>query len=480
MQKNLPIVALVGPPNAGKSTLLNKIAKEHLAITSLLAGTTRDRQYVRTSFAGADFILVDTAGLDLTTKGELEENVQKQIDIALKEADCIILVADGKQPAGAIDQKVLTKFRKIKKPKILAVNKLDSPTKRGANVLAFSRLGIKPMFPISSITGAGIGDMLESIADIIQSLPLPALPTTHNPLPTISVSIVGKPASAAESNKNISIINKEKIYGNQANESIKVAVVGKPNVGKSSLFNKLLNDERAVVSSLPGTTRTSVDDEIIINGVNYTFIDTAGLKKKEHKQTQPDVFSGFQTFKSIRKSDVCFLVLDATEDITVQDKRIAQEILQMQKGCVIIANKIDLYKGKENALKDYISHHFPFLWMCPVFFVSALTGKGINDSLKAIKPIYERRNKKIDNEILSEFLTRIIKRHPPKRLWDQKNPKVFSISQLNVNPPTFDLLVNFPAAIAHHFKHYLENAIIRDLDFYGTPIKLHLTRKIGR
>jgi GTPase len=446
MIKNFPIVALVGPPNAGKSTLLNKIVREQAAVTSELAGTTRDRQYVQTSFEGVEFLLLDTAGLDLTAKGELEENVQKQIEVALKEADIIVMVVDGKQPAAALNQEVLKKFRKIKKPKLLAVNKADSPTKRDTQAANFARLGIKPYFPVSAITGRGIGDMLEEIVSTIKkSSPLAPLPTTNYNPPTISVSIVGK-----------------------------------PNVGKSSLFNKILNDERAVVSSVPGTTRTAIDEYVKIDGIDYTFIDTAGLKKKEHRQQKPDIFSGFQTFKSIRRADVCFLVIDAAEEVTFQDQRIAQEILKMQKGCIILANKFDLFEGKEQQLQDYISHHFPFLWMCPVFFVSAKTGEGLTEALEAVKPIYDRRNKKIGNQEVSEFLMKILKKQPPKRLWDQKNPKVFSLQQIDINPPTFDLVVNFPAAIAHHFKHYLENSIIRDLDFYGTPVKLHLTRKIGR
>lgn len=447
----LPIIALVGPPNAGKSTLLNKITGERLAVTSAIAHTTRDRQFAQTSFMDKSFMLVDTAGLDLSAHGELEKNVQKQIDIALKEADAIIMVADGKQPPAAIDRTVLAKFRKLKKPKLLAVNKLDSASKRSINLAKFASLGIKPMFGISSVTGSGIGDMLEYIA----------------------TTLLAASASTKED-----VINETADIKNH--EDIKVAIVGKPNVGKSSLFNKILNDERAVVSSVPGTTRTSVDSELIFQDAHYTFIDTAGLKRKEHRQAQPDIFSGFQTFKSIRKSDVCFFMIESLSEITSQDKRIAQEIFQMQKGCVIVASKIDAYDGKIDALRDYVSHHFPFLWMCPVFFVSALSGEGLQDALKAIKPIYERRNKKIDDQTASEFLARVIKQQPPKRLWDQKTPRVFSLKQIDLNPPTFELIVNFPAAISQHFRHFLENSIIRYLDFYGTPVKLHLTRKIGR
>src|SRR3989344_3711809 len=198
MEKNLPIVALVGPPNAGKSTLLNKIVNEHAAVTSKIAGTTRDRQYARTSFDGVDFMLVDTAGLDLTARGELEENVQKQIDVALKEADVIVMVVDGKQPPAALSAEVLKKFRKVKTPKILAVNKADSPVKRNLQAAEFMRLGIKPSFPVSALTGSGLGDMLEEI-----------------------VKLLPKKTKAAE----------------LPDASVKVAIVGKPNVGKSSLVN---------------------------------------------------------------------------------------------------------------------------------------------------------------------------------------------------------------------------------------------------
>lgn len=458
--QTLPIVAIVGQPNAGKSTLLNKIARKPLAVTSDLAGTTRDRQYVDTIWSGTEFTLVDTAGLSLDAREGLELNLLKQIEVALDEADIIIFVADGKEPVTAIDRNVLAKFRKIKKPLLLAINKADSPAKRREQTGEFARLGIKAMFAVSAINGGGIGDMLDFIVDSLKQLGL---------------------------DKN----QKIKPTG------IAVSILGKPNVGKSSIFNAILKQERVVVSPIPGTTRTAIDEDIVIDGVDYTFIDTAGLKKKEHRQTQPDIYSGFQSFKAIRRSDVCFLVLDANEEVTKQDQRVASEIFAMQKGCIILANKIDLYSETAKAgarrgesgriiksgeeeyprLRDYISHHFPFLSMCPVFFISAVSGTGLDEAISAIKPIYDRRLKTIEPEALQEFLDKKMKQNPPKLLRDQKKPKVLGLKQLAANPPLFELYVNYPAAISSQFRKFVENGIIRELDFYGTPITLKLRGK---
>lgn len=464
MNQKPPIIAIVGPPNVGKSTLFNKILGQQTAVTSEVAGTTRDRQYAAVNWNGKRFILADTAGLDAKAGTELETNVQKQIQRALKEAAVIVMTVDGKQPPGALDKQVLDSFRRLKTKKILAVNKIDSPKNPGLAEAEFARLGIKPIFPVSALTGRGIGDMLDEITRLIDY---------KAPDKTETQGLSGQ---------------------------IAVSIVGKPNVGKSSLFNKILNDERAVVSSLPGTTRTAVDEAIVIDGQDYLFIDTAGLKKKEHRQQKPDVFSAFQTFKSIRKSDVCLLVLDAVEGISAQDQKIARKILDMQKGCIIAANKIDLFSASEKraelgrraarpgknqadnryqSLRDYISHHFPFLWMCPVFFVSAQTGEGLMPAVKAIKAISQARQKIVIDEDLEKFLAKKLQTHPPKLLRDQKKPKVYGLRQLGANPPTFELAVNHPAAISTQFKRYLENSIIKELDFWGTPIKLHLKKKIG-
>jgi GTPase len=435
----LPIVAIVGQPNAGKSTLLNRIAGQPLAVTSDIAGTTRDRQYVDTTWQGVDFTLVDTAGLTLS-KEELEESLNKQIDIAVEQADIIMLVVDGRLNAENMDQRTLLKFRKIKKPVFLCVNKIDSPKNPEARLAEFMRLGIKPIFGVSSISGRGIGDMLDYVAQTIIGL--------------------GKHESKIEEIRGIA-----------------VSIVGKPNVGKSSIFNQILNEERVVVSPIPGTTRTAINEYIQIDGQDFTFIDTAGLKKKEHRQAQPDIFSGFQTFKSIRRSDVCFLVVDATQEITKQDQRVAQEIHEQEKGIIILANKMDAFQGSKERLQDYISMHFPFLWMSPVFFVSGMTGESIGEAIQAIAPIYERRKKEIPQEDLDKFLAKAMKHNPPKLLRDQKKPKVFGLKQIGTEPPAFELIVNHPAAISQQFRKYVENGVIKELDFWGTPIKLRLLGK---
>lgn len=461
---SLPIVALVGLPNAGKSTFFNKIVGGQVAVTSEVAGTTRDRQYAEVPWNGAVFNMTDTAGLAFFgDQNELERSVKKQIDIATKEADVLVLLVDGKAGADTMDRSVLLAFRKIKKPVVLAVNKLDSPKDLESITAPFYKLGIKAVFPISSVTGRGIGDLLDHVVSL---------------LPQSEPQTSSLPAAT----------------------SISVAIVGKPNVGKSSIFNQIVNDERVVVSDVPGTTRTAIDSKITIDGDEYTFIDTAGLKKKEHRQARPDIYSGFQTYKSIRRSDVCLFVIDASQPVTSQDQAIAAEIIDQEKGCIILATKIDVYlkgskrggtagAGKKHtdstitesevgSLQAYISHHFPFLWMCPVYFVSGLTGEGITDALKNIKPIYERRHKKVSQEDLDALFKKWMKIAPPKRLLDQKEPKAYGLKQIATDPPKFEILVNHTPAIQETFRKTIENAIIKDLDFWGTPIKVHKIKKI--
>lgn len=438
MAKELPIIAIVGEPNAGKSTLLNKIAGKPLAVTSKVAGTTRDRQYLDTSWNDLDFTLVDTAGITFGNTQELEAAIAKQIEIALEEADMLWFVVDGRVPIESMDRKAILKFRKQKKPIALIGNKLDSPKLIQAELEKLYSLGIKNVFGVSSINGRGIGDLLDFSAAELKAKKTPA------PIKPVGIA---------------------------------VSIVGKPNVGKSSLLNKILDEERVIVSTIPGTTRTAIDTHIKLGGQDYTFIDTAGLKRKAYRQSQPEVFSGFQTFKAVRRSDIAILVIDANEEITKQDQHLAQEIVDMDKGIIIAANKTDLYEGEEQAIRDYVSYHLPFLWMSPLFFVSAKTGEGLKELLDSIKPIFINRNKEVVREDLENLLTKVLKQNPPKLLRDQKKPKVYGLKQLETNPPSFELLVNYPAAISMQFRNSVKNRITKDMDFWGTTIKLKIRGK---
>jgi GTPase len=440
VEKTLPIIAIVGEPNVGKSTLMNKVVGKMLAVTSPVAGTTRDRQYADTSWNGATFTLVDTAGVTFNNKGELEAALNDQVEVAISEADLLLFVVDAKAGPETVERKIIQKFRRSKKPVILAINKVDSPKNIEQITASFQRLGIKSLFPVSSINGRGLGDMLDAISDFIKENEL---------------------EREAE----------EKPLG------IAVSIVGKPNVGKSSILNRILGEERVVVSSIPGTTRTAVDTRIKMAGQDYTFIDTAGLKKKEHKQKLPDIFSGFQTFKAIRRSDISFFVIDAAEEVTKQDQHIAREILDLDKGVIILANKSDLYRGTDQELRDYISYHFPFLWFAPMFLVSAETGEGFAEPLAAIKTIFENRHKTIDQETIDRILEKTLKQNPPKRLRDQKIPKILGLEQIATNPPMFQLRVNYPAAISQQYRKYVQKCIMKWLDFWGTPVDLKLKGK---
>jgi len=437
---NLPIIAIVGEPNVGKSTLLNKIAGKQLAVTSPVAGTTRDRQYIDASWNGVEFTLVDTAGITFNNSGELESALNEQIAIAVDQADILLFVVDAKAGVEQIERKTIQGFRKSKKPVIVAVNKMDSPKNIETVLAPFQRLGVKEMFPVSALNGRGVGDLLDSITGLII---------------------------------------KHKLHGSGPEQTtgIAVSIVGKPNVGKSSILNWILKEQRVVVSSIPGTTRSAIDTHTNIAGQDYTFIDTAGLKKKEYRQKLPDIFSGFQTFKALRRSDVAFLVIDATLEITKQDQHIAREIIELEKGVIILANKTDLYRGDQQALRDYVSYHFPFLWNSPLIFVSAITGEGIEEAVAAIKPIFDNRHKTIVQDDLNRLLANTLKHNPPKLLRDQKKPKVFGLNQIGTNPPLFELVVNYPATISQAYRRYVLKRLMKTFDFWGTPVELKLRGK---
>jgi GTPase len=437
-------VAIVGEPNVGKSTLINRLISERAALTSNIPGTTRDRFYASTSWNGVDFTLIDTAGIILEQRDELERNVQKQVDIALDQADLILYVIDGKRNPESINRGVLQKLRKagVKKDIVLAINKTDSPKKYDQIFGDYQFTGVKDLFPISAISGMGVGDMLDSVTSKLAARGFK--------------TIVKEPGT------------------------ISVSILGKPNVGKSSLFNKILGEERVVVSSVPGTTRNVIDTVIEYKDQKIKFLDTAGLKKKEKRQELPDIYAGIQTLRAMRKSDICLLVIDAAEGITQQDQRIAGEIIDSGKGLIVLANKIDLLSPeKQRHLEDNLSKAFKFLWWAPAVPISAKDGTGVKEVLQYISKIEANRNKRVDNQELSEFFFGKLKLRQPQRLRDERVPKVFSLRQEDVNPPVFIMTVNIPSAISMQFRKYIENAIIKELDFWGTPVILKLESKLG-
>lgn len=439
-QTRLPIVAIVGEPNAGKSTLLNKIAGKMFAVTSEVLGTTRDRQYIDTSWNGVHFTMVDTAGLTYDGSDIFEAVLKEQIDLAINEADLVLLVVDGKAGPEIIDRKTVLRFRKLNKPVVVAVNKMDSAQKTNELLIPFQKLGLKELFPVSSATGRGMGDLLDKITEILK-----------------------KDYSQTEEADVVT--------------GIPVAIIGKPNVGKSSLFNSIIKQNRVIVSPIAGTTRTAIDTQITIEGQDYTFIDTAGLKRKERQQSQPDLFSAFQTYKAVRRADICILTIDSSEPITKQDQHIAATAIELHKGVIIAASKYDLYREDEKALRDYISHHFPFLWFSPLFMISSKTGQGIDELIASIKPIQDSRQRVIEQEELDRLLQMTLKKNPPKLLRDQKKPKIYGLRQAEHIPPVFELIVNHPAAISEQYRRYLQKTITRLLNFWGTPIGLSLIPK---
>ncbi len=435
-------VAIVGEPNSGKSTLLNKIVEQRVALTSSIAGTTRDRFYAPTFWNGVDFTLIDTAGIITAQRDELEKNVQKQVDIAIQQADLILYMLDGKKGPENIDRKIMLRLRKQKKDVILVINKIDAPRKVVATPEQYQFTGFKKIFALSAVAGLGIGDLLDEITATLKKQGF------------------------------------EKIEKDPS--EVAVSILGKPNVGKSSLFNKILGEERVVVSSMPGTTRNVIDTDISYKNKKIKILDTAGLKRKAKNQALPDIYATFQTIRAMHKSDICLMVIDALEGISQQDQHIAGDIVDAKKGLIVVVNKIDLLDEKaKTKLTKNLSKFFPFLWWAPAVPVSAKSGEGVSEILNYILQIEQNRYKKIDDQALTDFFIAKQKIRQPQRLRDERVPKVYSLQQVGVNPPVFLMAVNEPSAISMQFRKFIQNAIITELGFWGTPVLLKLEAKRG-
>ncbi|HEX5430040.1 MAG TPA: ribosome biogenesis GTPase Der [Patescibacteria group bacterium] len=435
----IPLVAIIGLPNSGKSTLYNKILHSHKALVHGEAGTTRDRAYGPTSWNGLDFILIDTAGIVNRPDSELERNVQKQTAIAAGEADMILYVVDGRTPVSDKDFTVAQNLGKLGKPIALVINKIDSRNAKTEEMIgAYQKLGLSG-FATSAANGVGIGDLLDAIVIDLKQF-------------------------------------KTESFG--ASEGIKIAFLGKPNVGKSSLINALIKQERLLVHDTAGTTRSTVEIPFEWNDNNFVLLDTAGIKKKWKQESDVAAAAAFQSIKTLSQTDVALFVVDASAEINVADQSVAEDILEQNKPVVVLLNKIDqLSKDRQEELLDELPNFLPQLWFAPVLFTSAKTGLGLDLLPKFAYDVYSTADRQVEASELDEFLDKIIKGHMPGKMEDERAPKIFNFKQTGTRPPVFRLTVNFPSAIASSWKRWFEKQFRLKFGFEGAPILIKYARK---
>jgi len=426
-----PLVAIVGRPNVGKSTFFNKVVGKKISIVENFPGVTRDRLYADAEWCGKYFTLVDTGGLELKSTDSMWRHIQKQAEIAIETADVIILFTDAKAGLNASDEDVAMKLRKSGKPVVLAVNKLDNydPEK----LFEFYNLGLGEPFGISSEHGNGIGDLLDEVC------------------------------------------NKLNEFGEKEDDdSIKLAVVGKPNAGKSSLCNKLLGFDRTIVSDIAGTTRDAIDTPFIYNEQKYTLIDTAGIRKKKSVEEDLEYYSVLRALGAIRRADVCIMMIDASEGVTEQDVKICGYIHEQGKPSVIVMNKWDLIEKDTNTINQFnydLKEQLKFMDYILPIYVSAKTGLRTDKILDLAKRTLDNSNRRVSTGQLNDLILDCVRASEPPSV-NGKRLKIKYATQMGIAPPTFILFVNQADLMHFSYKRYLENCIRKAYDFSGTPIKI--------
>ncbi len=434
----LPKIALVGRPNVGKSALFNRICQKRISIVDEQEGVTRDRLYAKAEIFGQPFILIDTGGIDTTGTIPFAELVRKQAEMAIEEADAVILVVDGQVGVTPFDEEVARKLVRSKKPLFLAVNKIDQHLDED-RIYPFSSFGIKEIFGISALQGRQVAELLEAVFR----------------------SIKVEEESPAE----------------VPNDVIRVAIVGRANVGKSTLLNQLLQENRSIVSPIAGTTRDAIDILFEKDGQKYLLIDTAGIRRKKAEKDVVDKFAAIRTEEAIHRADVCLLVLDSFEGFTVQERRIAAEIEAAGKSCVLLFNKWDLMKNlrMEHAMRG-IRELAPFLTHCPAFFISAQFERNLDEIFPSVKEVFAARHQRIGTGQLNKFIEHCLQKyHPP--LITGKRLRIYYLTQVESNPPRFVLFVNKPDLMTDTYKKYLVNQLREYFPFSGCPIFFDLRGK---
>lgn len=429
--EKIPTVAIIGSPNVGKSTLFNRIIGKRHAIIDDERGITRDRLYARTEWIKRKFNVIDTGGLEIEDV-PFQRLIKEQVNLAIEEADVIVFVVDGLLGLIEDDYAVARLLRNVKKPVILAVNKIDDNIHIG-NIGEFYALGFNDVIAVSSEHGIGIGDLLDKIVSYL-------------------------PEKEIEEYK----------------DAITFSVIGQPNVGKSSLINALINEERVIVSNKAGTTRDAIDIEFNKDRQNYVIIDTAGLKKRGRIIESVDRYAALRAFKAIERSDVVLFLLDANEGIRAQDKHVAGFAIDENKAIIIIVNKWDLIKKDDKTLFEYrdkIRAEFKFIEYAPIIFVSAKTKQRVNEIFGLIKKASEAYKRRIATNALNGIIQDAQLLNEPA-MFNGGRLRIYYVSQVAIEPPTFVFFVNNPNFVHFSYERYLENKIREAFDFDGTPIKL--------
>lgn len=425
-----PIVAIVGRQNVGKSTLLNRVAGKPLAIVEDQPGTTRDRVIANASWAGVEFTVVDTAGLEIKDQSTLAQEVRGQVQAAISDADLILFLVDAKDGVTPADLDVADLVRKASKPHLLVANKADNP-KLEAQAAEFYQLGLGEPMAVSAYHGRGTAEMLDRLVTFLP-------PTAPEEAPAAGM---------------------------------KVAIVGRPNVGKSMLLNALVGKKRAIVHEMPGTTRDALDTIIDFKGQNVLLIDTAGIRRRGRVGVGVEYYSVIRALRAIDRSDVALLVLDATE-ISAQDTHIAGYIQQAVKGVVLIVNKWDIVEHKDEAdWTDRIRSVFKFMTYAPIIFISAKEGLGVHKVLPQAHEVYEERSRRVPTSQINAAIQQAIATHNLPRS-GKKQLKVLYVSQTDTNPPTFTFFVNDAQLVHFSYRRFLENQLRQTFGFSGTPLRL--------
>lgn len=428
---NKPTIAIVGRPNVGKSTIFNRLVGERVSIVEDIPGVTRDRIYATGEWLGNQFNLIDTGGIDIDNVPFMEQ-IKSQAEIAIEEADAIILVVSGREGITDADENVAKILYKANKTVILAVNKVDNPEMR-SNIYDFYSLGLGDPYPVSGAHGTGMGDILDEIFK-----QLPKIDTDNN------------------------------------DDEIKFCFIGRPNVGKSSLTNALLGEERVIVSDVAGTTRDAIDTHFKAHGQKYTMIDTAGMRKKGKVYENTEKYSVMRAMRAIDRSDVVLMVLNAEEGIREYDKRIAGFAHEAGKGMIIIVNKWDTLDKDQTTMQEFeedIRTNFQYLSYAPIIFVSAKTKQRLNRIPEMIKMVHHNQTQRISSAILNDVIMDAIAINPTPTD-NGKRLKIFYCTQVAIKPPTFVVFVNEEELLHFSYERFLENQIRAAFNFEGTPIKI--------